>query len=412
MDNWKKTFAIIWSGQLFSTLSSSIVGYAIVFWLSLKTGSAEVLAYSMIATLLPQLLFGLLTGVYIDRWNRKLTMILADSFIAICTGILCILFYFERIEIWEIYIMLALRSLGSAFHTPAMQASTPLLAPESELMRISGINQVIYSISNIAGPAIAAVLISFLEMTYVLMLDIGGAIIACVSLLFVSIPNPTKIEFKEKKVFVEIKEGLRAIFKNKGMGWLLITEVSAMFFIIPIAALFPLMTLTHFMGNTYQMSLIETVWGIGMLIGGIVVGLNKLETFNKVILIACMCIINGITFLITGLLPSNGFVLFAFLTGVSGIAGAIWGSAFTTIMQTKIEPDKLGRAFSTYDSLSLIPSIPGLLATGFIAELIGLSNAFIIAGAGITIIGISVFFIPSVFDLGKTSSKRTEAQEL
>lgn len=403
MDNWKKTFAIIWSGQLFSTLSSSIVGYAIVFWLSLETGSAEVLAYAMIATLLPQLMLGLFTGVYIDRWNRKVTMILADGFIAACTAVLCIMFYTGNVEVWQIYILLALRSVGSAFHMPAMQASIPLLAPESQLMRISGINQIIYSLSNIIGPALAAILITFMDMTYVLMFDIGGALIACVSLLFVTIPNPPKSEksVEERDFVKEIKEGLKAIFYNKGMAWLFVCDVSAMFFIIPISALYPLMTLNHFGGNTYQMSLIETIWGVGMLLGGALIGLNMMKNFNKVFLIAVMCIVDGLAFLFTGLLPGNGFVFFVAFTAVSGVAAAIWNSAFTVIMQTNIEADKLGRAFSTYDSLMLMPSIPGLLATGFIAEAIGLANAFMFAGIGICIIGIVVFAAPSIRGLGE-----------
>jgi Permeases of the major facilitator superfamily len=401
MDNWKKTFAIIWSGQLFSTLSSSIVGYAVVFWLSLETGSAEVLAYAMIATLLPQLVLGLFTGVYIDRWNRKLTMILADTFIAVCTAGLCILFYLGKVEIWQIYVLLGLRSAGSAFHMPAMQASVPLLAPESQLMRISGINQVIHSISNIAGPALAAFLITVMDMMHVLMLDIGGAAIACISLLFVKIPNPPQKEVV-RNFLKEIKEGLQAIFHNRGMAGLFVCDLGAMFFIIPIAALFPLMTLNHFMGNTYQMSLVEIAWGVGMLLGGAFIGFNKMRGFNKVILISLMCIINGLTFLFSGLLPSSGFIFFVLLTGISGIAGAIWNSAFTVIMQTKIPPDKLGRAFSTYDSLALAPSVPGLLATGFVAETIGLTNAFIIAGIGISLIGIIIFMIPSMIRLGKS----------
>ncbi|MDD3300831.1 MAG: MFS transporter, partial [Bacteroidales bacterium] len=88
MMNWKHTFAIIWSGQLFSTLSSSVVGYAVIFWLSIKTGSAEILALSTIATLLPQLVLGLFTGVYVDRWDRRKTMIYADLFIALNSGLL------------------------------------------------------------------------------------------------------------------------------------------------------------------------------------------------------------------------------------------------------------------------------------------------------------------------------------
>lgn len=398
--NWKRTFAIIWTGQFFSALSSSIVGMAVVFWLSIETKSAAVLAYGMVAALLPHLVLGLFTGVYIDRWNRKLVMIIADMFIAACTAVLCVMFYFGKVEVWQIYLLTAMRSVGSAFHSPAMQASVPLLAPENELMRVSGFNQIIYSISNIAGPAIAAFLITVLDMTYILFLDIIGAIIACTLLLFVKIPNPEKTS-QTPDFIKELKTGLQAIFKPKGMKWLFISDLTAMFFILPIAALFPLMTLEHFMGNTYQMSIIEIIWSVGMLLGGAIVSSNKLTKFNKVALIAMMCILNGISFSFSGLLGAGGFWWFAVFTALSGVAAAIWGSAFTVIMQKNIDIDKQGRAFSTYDSLSLLPSIPGLLATGFIAEAIGITTSFIVAGIAVFAVGIAILCVSSVMELGK-----------
>ena len=104
MNNWKKKFIIIWSGQLFSILSSSIAQFSIVLWISLKTGSAEVLSFAMIAALLPQALLGAFAGVYVDRWNRKWTMIGADSFVALCSGIIALLFYLDIVELWHIYI--------------------------------------------------------------------------------------------------------------------------------------------------------------------------------------------------------------------------------------------------------------------------------------------------------------------
>ena len=86
MNNWKKKFIIIWSGQLFSILSSSIAQFAIVLWISLETGSAEVLSFATIAALLPQVVLGPFAGVFVDRWSRKWTMILADSFVIILSG--------------------------------------------------------------------------------------------------------------------------------------------------------------------------------------------------------------------------------------------------------------------------------------------------------------------------------------
>ncbi|NDV69142.1 MFS transporter [Dysgonomonas sp. 25] len=402
MNNWKKTFAIIWTGQLFSTLSSSVAGYAVVFWLSLKTESAEVLAYAMIATLLPQIVLGLFTGVFVDRWNRKQVMIAADTFIALITGMLCLMFYFDMVAIWQIYILLALRSVGSAFHVPAMQASIPLLAPESQLMRVAGVNQMIQAISNIAGPALAALLISLLEMTYVLMFDILGAVIACVSLLFVTIPNPER-KTEERHVFREMKEGLKAIFGQRGLGWLLTFDIIVLFFIIPVSALFPLMTIKYFLGEAFHMSVVEIAWGVGTLLGGVIIGTSAMNRFDKIILIIITNSIIGLTFLFSGVLPQSGLMWFAIFTGIGGLAGSIWNSSFVVILQTKIDNSVLGRAFSTYDSLILLPSIPGLLATGYIADVIGLSDAFVIAGGAICLCSILLLLIPSVRELGKST---------
>src|SRR3546814_10698131 len=96
------------------------------------------------------------------------------------------------------YILVALRSVAAAVHMPAMQASVPLLAPEPELLRIGGINQVIQSVSNIAGPALGALAIGLMDIGYVLLLDIGGALFAIASLLLVRIPNPEKDERSEE----------------------------------------------------------------------------------------------------------------------------------------------------------------------------------------------------------------------
>ena len=90
-----------------SLLSSSLVNFAVIIWLSLETGSAEVLAYAAIAALLPQSALGLFAGVFIDRWDRKKTMIIADGFIAFCTLGISLLFYFGQVELWYIYLLLA-----------------------------------------------------------------------------------------------------------------------------------------------------------------------------------------------------------------------------------------------------------------------------------------------------------------
>lgn len=189
----------MWAGQFISIITTSLVNFAVMLWLSIEYDSAVVLANSAIAGFLPQAVLGLFSGVFVDKWNRKLTMMLSDGFIALCTLAISLLFYFGEPQLVLIYLLLALRSAGSAFHMPAMQASIPLLAPEDQLLRISGINQTIQSISMIGGPALGALAITYLDIEHVLLFDVFGALIAVSSLLFIHIPDPESLQ-KDQKV--------------------------------------------------------------------------------------------------------------------------------------------------------------------------------------------------------------------
>lgn len=400
MNNWKKTFAIIWSGQFMSVLTSITVNFAVILWLSIETKSAEVLAYAAIASMLPQAILGPFSGVFVDRWNRKAVMIAADSFIALCTLILALLFWFETAEMWHIYGLLALRSIGSAFHMPAMQASVPLLAPQDQLARIAGINQIISSVGNIAGPALGAFFITVWKMEYVLLLDVGGAVLACISLLFVSIPNPEDKTEKIKNVLNEIKEGAMSVLKNRGLSWIFLFSILITFFLMPVSVLFPLMTLEYFQGTPFQVSLIEILWGVGALLGGAIMGI-KVYKINKVILVNFMYLLIGVSFALSGLLSENQFAVFAVLTAVGGVSGAVYSSAFTAIIQINVDPASLGRVFSMFYTISLIPSMIGLVGIGFFADNLGISNSFLVCGIIIIGIGILSFFTPSAIRIGK-----------
>ncbi len=401
--NWKRTFAIIWSGQFFSILTSSLVNFAIIIWLSLQTGSAEILAWAAIAAMLPQSIIGPFTGALIDRGNRKLVMMLADTFIALCTLILAILFWLDIAELWHIFILLGLRSVGSAFHMPAMQASVPLLAPSDQLTRIAGINQIIASVSQIAGPALGAMMITIWDIEYVLIFDVAGALIAVTSLFFVHIPNPEKQDDLERDILKEMKEGAMVVLRNKGLSFVFLYSTLVVFFIVPISVLFPLMTLDYFNGTEFQAGIIEAVWSVGALVGGAIMGV-KVYKVNRVGLINWMHLLLGVAFLLSGLLSPTGFTWFAILTALSGVTGAVYNSAFTGLIQTKIEPTALGRVFSMYYTIALVPAMLGLIGIGFVADTIGLNTSFIISGIIIMLIGIIAFLTKPAMNLDKVEN--------
>jgi len=268
------------------------------------------------------------------------------------------------------------------------------------LTRIAGVNQIIVSVSQIAGPALGAMLITIWEIEYVLLFDVGGALIAVTSLFFVHIPNPEKEEGKERNILKEMKEGGLIMLRNKGLSWVFLYDISAMFFIIPISVLFPLMTLEYFNGTEFQAGIIEAIWSVGALVGGTIMG-AKVYKINRVALINWMYLICGLTFLLTGLLSPGGFVWFAVLTAIGGVSGAVYNAAFTGLLQTKIEPGALGRVFSMFFTFSFIPAMLGLIGIGFVADGLGLTTSFILSGIIIFLIGIAAFLTPVAMRLDR-----------
>ncbi|MDR2285255.1 MAG: MFS transporter [Sphingobacterium sp.] len=398
---WFQTYIYIWSGQFVSMLSSSAVNFAVMIYLSLHYKSAEVLAFAGIAGLLPQALIGPFAGVFIDRWDRKKVMIYADSFIAVCTFMMSFAFVDGEANLFLVYALMACRSVGAAFHSPAMQAIAPLIVPQEHLLRVSGINQLLQSVSSIAGPAIGTLLITFFPIGQVLYLDVIGAALAVGSLFFITIPHLVTDDSKVSvsRVLADLNTGMQAIYNNRGLRLLFLYAMLATFCVMPVAIMFPLLTIEHYDGGKWEMSIIEIVWGVGMLIGGGLLGAMKVD-WSKVVMVNSMHMLLGLTFVFSGIFPAPWFYGFVLVTGVGGLGMSIFSAAFMTIIQEEVKAEMLGRVFSLYFSLAILPSIIGLLFTGIIADRIGVTNAFIISGVAMVLVGAMSFMTPSVMRLG------------
>ncbi|GAA4512722.1 MFS transporter [Sphingobacterium thermophilum] len=401
---WFRTYLFIWSGQFVSMLSSYAVQFAIIIWLSLEYKSAQVLAYAGIASILPQAIIGPIAGVYIDRLNRKNVMMLSDAFIAVCTFVILVVLKNGAINLFWIYILLGLRSVGNAFHTPALQAIAPLLVPQNELIRVAGINQIIQSVTSIAGPAIGTLAIASFPISEVLYLDIIGAVLAITSLLLVRIPNlVAQNKGSLLTVLYDLKEGLRTVSQNRGLSLLFFFAMAITLVVMPAAIMFPLLTTGHYGGGKWEMGLIEVAWGSGMLIGGGILSVFKFES-SKVMLINTMYTLLGLTLLASGLLPEEAFIIFVIITIVGGLSLSVFNGCFTAIVQIEVVPEKLGRVFSLYFSLAILPSLIGLLFTGWIVDTIGINQTFIICGLLAIVLGLAAFTFPTLMQLGNNKT--------
>ncbi|MBC7256661.1 MAG: MFS transporter, partial [Chloroflexi bacterium] len=180
---WKRNFAAIWLGQQISLLGSTVAGFALVWWLTQRTGSATILATASLVAILPEVLLGPIAGAYVDRWNRRLVMIVADGAIALVSLWLAFLFWSGRMQVWHVYVIMVARSLGGCFHWPASMASTRLLVPEEHLARVQGLNQTVQGALKVAGPPMGALLLAWLPLHGIMFIDVGTAALAIMLLL-------------------------------------------------------------------------------------------------------------------------------------------------------------------------------------------------------------------------------------
>lgn len=402
---WLRTFLIIFAGQAFSLLGSAAVNFALVWWLTARTGSAGILAYASIAALLPQALLGLLVGPFIDRWDRRLTMIAADTFIAATSLVLLALFALGTPSTGAVIGIIALRSVGAAFHTPASQAAVPMYVPAEHLMRVAGWNYFLVSGVSMAGPVLGAFLMGVLPMAGVIALDVAGAGFAVTSLLLVRIPHPEKTAAGAVAVglLAEFREGWRELVRHRGLLDLTLVLVAVTLVYMPLNAFFPLMTFDHFSGDAVRASIAELAFGGGMLAGSAGIGALAARVPGTR-LVGSGIFLLGLMAGVSGLLPSSGFWVFAVLCVFMGASAPLFGAPLTALFQGLIDPAKLGRVMSLYMAMTTLVAPVGLLAAGPLAEITGVAPWFALSGALMFLTGLPVWLLPAVRRLDQVAS--------
>ncbi len=410
--NWKRTMAVILTGQAFSFLTSSMAGFAVVWYLTVTTGSATVLALATLAAVLPQGLMSPYAGTVVDRLNRKYIMMIADGIIALGTLVLAALFFVmgDAVPVWCIFVLLVLRSFCAAFQQPAFQAVTPLIVPQKHLVRIGSITMGISSLTYIAGPALGVLAYEMLGMQAALLSDVIGAAIAITAIACVFIPNLHLAKEERTGVLREMLDGWHELRRHAGILALSVFIAVGTVFYFPIAALYPLMTAQHFGGGGFEASIVEGVWGLGMLIGSIILAIwGGGRHLPRIVCLSTLAM--GAFTLAMGLLPSNGFVWFVALDLLLAVITPFFGSPYTGILQKTIEPVKLGRVSAFTMAMFMLASPLGLLLVGPLTEIIGMTTWFVVSGIAMGLIKEGdryVILWPSIRTLDRQLADRVE----
>jgi DHA3 family macrolide efflux protein-like MFS transporter len=392
-----RPFFVLWSGQTLSLVGSGAVQFALIWWLTARTGSATVLATATLFGLLPQVVLGPVIGTLIDRWNRKRVMLLADGVVAAAALVLAALYVSGKAQTEHVLALLLVRALGSAFHAPAMMASTSLMVPERLLTRIQGLNQSAQGLLLVVAAPLGALLYATLPMAGVMVVDVVTAFVAIVPLLFIHVPQPeaTGPETGKSSVWRETVEGFTYLRRRTGHLTLVFISAAINMLLVPAFALLPLLVLERLQGDATQLGWITSAFGVGMLGGGVLLG--AWGGFSRRIVTTLTGMIAlGLAVLAVGLTPSGTFVWALGGMVAVGLIVPLVNGPVQAIMQATIAPELQGRVFSLLGSLAGATAPVGLLVAAPVAELVGVGTWYLAGGAMCVAMGITGFLAPAL----------------
>ncbi len=400
--NWAVRFFSIFTGQAFSLFGSSLVQFALIWYLTQKTGSATILATASLFGMLPQILLGPIAGTVVDRGNRRIIMIVSDASIALSTLVLVYLFSAGLVQIWHIYLILAIRSAGGAFHYPAMASSTSLMVPEKHLSRVAGANQTLQGLISIVAPPIGALLVATLSNPQILMIDVVTAIMGITPLFFFSVPQPQRSEAHssaQKNSFLQdMGAGFKYMASWPGLLMLGLMATLLNFLMAPTSALTPLLVTKYFQLGALELGSLDSFFGVGMIAGGIT--LSVWGGFKRKIVTSLTGIaLFSFAILAIAAAPADKFWIMMVSMAVIGFMMPIVNGPIHALFQSVVEPEMQGRVLSLVGSVAQAMMPIGFLIAGPVTDATSLQTWFWIAGILNLLIALIGFFIPAIMNI-------------
>ena len=373
--------------------------FALIWYLTNTTGSATVLAVASMVGLLPQITLGPLAGTLVDRWNRRKVLIFADGMIAVATVILAILFASGRVQIWHIYSLMFIRSLGGAFHSPAMTASITLLVPQKHLVRIQGLNGAFNGVIGIFSPMLGALLLNLIPMQAIMAIDIGTALFAILPLFFIPIPQPKPKDDKEvSSIVAGLVDGIKFLWSMPGLWLITLSHAVIYLLMMPAYSLIPIFVTDYLNGGAAQLAWLQSSSAVGIVAGGLL--LSIWGGFRRqVVTVLLATFISGLSWVAVGVTPESGFYIAIGSIFLGTTMNSVMVGSVVALWQTIIPPEMQGRLFALGLTIVNAMSAIGLAIAGPTVDQIGVRFWFLLGGIVTMILGIVPFFIPVIMEV-------------
>lgn len=362
-------FLVIALGQMVSILASSMSGFALTIYVFDETASATALGIMTTAYLVPFLVFSPLAGAMVDRYNRKLMMVISDMVAGLGTLAILILYSTGALEIWHFYVVNLFLGLGNAFQWPAYSAVITTIVPKDQLSRANGIMSLVNSGPGIVAPVLAGALLPSVGLSGILLFDAVTFVLAVVAVAIVQVPQPERtVEGEEGKgsILKEAGYGFKYIFARPSLMYLQIILFLSNIFIGFRNTLLAPMVLSRTGNNSIIFGSVQSAGAVALVLGGLL--MSTWKGFNKRVY---GLLLGWGSFMVFGVLLTGlgrSLAVWAPASILAGIGAMVGSASANALWQSKVAPDVQGRVFSARRLIAWIPDPIMPIVAGTMAD--------------------------------------------
>ena len=405
-EKWQRQTALFLGSQTISLFGSSLVQYAIFWYLTLETQSGVIMTLSTIFGFLPTFFISPFAGVWADRYNRKRLIVLSDGITALSTLVLVLLFLAGQRSIWILLATSAIRAIGAGIQMPAVGAILPQIVPEKELTRINGLNGSIQAVVMLVSPMISGALYQFAPMEGIFMIDIVTAALAIAIMVFLlKVPTHEKASQEQVSNYLQdMKLGFRYIQNHAFIKRLFLYFSLAFFMAAPVSFLSPLQVARSFGEDVWRLTAIEIAFSIGMISGGLWIA-SWGGFKNRIHSIAAAIAVMGLCTFGMGVIPN--FWIYLFLMGLVGLFIPLLNAPSMTLLQENVEEDFLGRVFGVQSMVASAMMPLGMLVFGPLADRIAIEILMAVSGLFLMVVAFFAIRDRVLLEAGKPEPSDT-----
>lgn len=354
-DSGMRVFIPIWLGQLISGLGSGLTSFALDIWVYQQTDSITQLALLTVVIALPAVTMAPFAGVLVDRWNRRWIMLVSNLLTGLCILSIAILYAFDQLQIWHIYLAVAGQSTFDVYRDIAFRSSLVLMLPKEKLLFASGLAQGGNSIVRLISPALGGVLLGLLHLTGVILLDVTTVFFALLPLLVLQFPefsdtdNATTLE-PTFSIFEQIVEGWQYLNDRRGLLGLVLLR--AIYNVAVSASLILATPLLLSLTTPTNVGVVFSIGATGMVLGSLLLGTlnNDQQQLVNIIFISMTLGAAGLIFAGT----QTSIILYTCAAFLFALGIPLINGCTQVLFQRKVDPKIQGRIFSTNSMIIMV----------------------------------------------------------